>query len=415
MSHDPLLALRLPGFRSFAMARFCLVIASQIQVAAVQWQMYLLTRDPLYLGLIGLVEAVCQISTALFGGYLADRTGPGRIVVGGFTGSLLCSLLLFASAHSGSVPAHLFAVVALSGIARGFLGPAMFALMTSLLPGVRYQENAATWNSANWQLAATAGPAVGGVLIGLIGPGLTYAADAVIGLAGIFFIARSAALAPLFTPAARSGSLFTALTEGLRFVFSRQVMLGAMALDMFAVLFGGVVAVLPVFAVEVLQAGPEALGIMRAAPAAGAALMALVIAFLPPGRHAGRVLLYSVAGFGLCMIAFAFSRDLLLSTAILALSGGLDNVSVVIRSTILQRYTPQEMRGRVAAVSSIFIGSSNEIGAFESGAAARLVGLVNSVVFGGCMTIATVVVTAVAAPALRNLKLSSQTEQSPGL
>ncbi len=305
---------------------------------------------------------------------------------------------------------HLFVVVGLSGLARGFLGPAMFSLMTSLLPGVRYQENAATWNSANWQFAATAGPALGGVLIGLIGPAWTYAVDACIGILGILFAVRSTSLAPQFEPAEKAGSLFLALTDGLRFVFSRQAMLAAMALDMFAVLFGGVVAVLPVFAVEILHAGPEALGLMRAAPAAGAALMALIIAFFPPGRHAGRVLLYAVAGFGMCMIAFAFSRDLIVSTAILALAGGLDNISVVIRSTILQRFTPQEMRGRVSAVSSIFIGSSNEIGAFESGLAARLLGLVNSVIFGGCMTIVTVAVTAVRAPALRNLKLSSQTE-----
>jgi MFS family permease len=411
MSHDPLLALRLPGFQSFALARFFLVIASQIQVAAVSWQMYLLTRDPLYLGLIGLVEAVCQISTALFGGYLADRTGPGRIVIGGFIVSFSCSMLLFASAQAGSVPLHLFMVVGLSGLARGFLGPAMFSLMTSLLPGVRYQENAATWNSANWQFAATAGPAVGGLLIGLVGPAWTYAADACIGILGIGFAVRAASLAPQFQPAERAGSLFAALTDGLRFVFSRQAMLAAMALDMFAVLFGGVVAVLPMFAVEILHAGPEALGFMRAAPAAGAAAMAVIIAFFPPGQHAGRVLLGAVAGFGLCMIAFAFSRDLVLSTAILALAGGLDNISVVIRSTILQRFTPQEMRGRVSAVSSIFIGSSNEIGAFESGVAARFLGLVNSVIFGGCMTLVTVGVTAVRAPALRTLKLSSQTTQ----
>jgi len=411
MSHDPLLALRLPGFRSFALARFCLVVASQIQVAAVQWQMYLLTRDPLYLGLIGLVEALCQISTSLFGGYLADRTGPGRIVAGGFVVSLSCSLLLLASASAGSLPWHLFGVVALSGLARGFLGPSMFSLMVSLLPGVRYQENAATWNSANWQLAATAGPALGGILIGLVGPAWTYAADAMLGLAGIFFAVQSVRHAPAFTATERAGSLFNALTDGLRFVFGRQAMLGAMALDMFAVLFGGVMAVLPIFAVEVLNAGPEALGIMRAAPAAGAATMALLIAFFPPGKHAGRILLAAVAGFGLCMIAFALSRDLYLSVAILAVSGGLDNISVVIRSTILQRFTPMEMRGRVAAVSSIFIGSSNEIGAFESGVAARLLGLVPSVIFGGCMTIATVLVTAAAAPSLRKLKLSSQTEQ----
>lgn len=411
MSHDPLLALRLPGFRSFALARFCLVVASQIQVAAVQWQMYSLTRDPLYLGLIGLVEALCQISTSLFGGYLADRTGPGRIVAGGFVVSLSCSLLLLASASAGSLPWHLFGVVALSGLARGFLGPSMFSLMVSLLPGVRYQENAATWNSANWQLAATAGPALGGILIGLVGPAWTYAADSMLGLAGIFFAVQSVRHAPAFTATERAGSLFNALTDGLRFVFGRQAMLGAMALDMFAVLFGGVMAVLPIFAVEVLNAGPEALGIMRAAPAAGAATMALLIAFFPPGKHAGRILLTAVAGFGLCMLAFALSRDLYLSVAILAVSGGLDNISVVIRSTILQRFTPMEMRGRVAAVSSIFIGSSNEIGAFESGVAARLLGLVPSVIFGGCMTIATVLVTAAAAPSLRKLKLSSQTEQ----
>lgn len=411
MSHDPLLALRLPGFRAFAFARFSLVIASQIQVAAIQWQMYLLTRDPLYLGLIGLVEAVCQISTALFGGYLADRTGPGRIAGLGFLISMLCSAALLVLSQYGITPAHLFVIVGLTGIVRGFVGPSLFSLMTSLLPSVRYQENAATWNSATWQLAAMAGPAIGGLLLGFAGPSWTYGIDCLIGAAGLFFALTAVKRAPAFESKAPASSLFAALTDGIRFVFSRQVLLAAMALDMFAVLFGGVMAVLPVFAAEVLFAGPEALGLMRSAPAAGAAAMAFLIAFFPPGRNAGRVLLISVAGFGLCMIAFAFSRELWLSISILALSGALDNISVVIRGTILQRFTPSDMRGRVSAVSSIFIGSSNEIGAFESGAAARLMGLVPSVIFGGCMTIVTVAATAVAAPALRRLRLSSQTEQ----
>lgn len=325
--------------------------------------MSLLTRDPLYLGLIGLVEAVCQISTALFGGYLADRTGPTRIVVGGFAVSLICSLLLWHLPQSGSIPAHLFVVVGLSGLARGFLGPAMFSLHDLSAAWCAIPENAATWNSANWQFAATAGPALGGVLIGLIGPAWTYAINLLrSGILGILFPGGQ----HIPGPADRAGRKSRVAVPGAHrrsaIGLHRQAMLAAMALDMFAVLFGGVVAVLPVFAVEILHAGPEALGLMRAAPAAGAALMALIIAFFPARPSRGpRLALRRSRIRNVPVTAFGFSRDLIVSTAILALAGGLDNISVVIRSTILQTVrTAGNARPRLCGLG-VFIGSRTRL------------------------------------------------------
>ena len=289
----------------------------------------------------------------------------------------------------------------MSGIARSFLQPARSALGAELVPRTLY-PNAVTWRSSTWQLATVVGPAIGGLVYGF------GSATAAYGTGRGDHGGRCASLARMrHSPAASvvsTESVRESLTTGIRFVRSQPVILGALTLDLFSVLFGGAVALLPVFAAEILHVGPEGLGVLRAAPAVGAVLMSLVLAHLPPLRHAGRTLLVSVAVFGLSMIGFGLSRDFLLSIALLAASGMADTVSVVIRSTLLQVLTPDHLLGRVSAVNAIFIGSSNEIGAFESGTAARLIGTVPSVVLGGLATLVVVAVTAVKVPQLRRLR-----------
>ncbi|MBL8018615.1 MAG: MFS transporter [Leptospirales bacterium] len=416
MAHDPLGALRIPAFRNYILAKLLFVIAAQVQIAAVRWQVYSLTKDPLALGMIGLVEAIAFIAVALVGGHLADRLNPSRIILICLLILLSCSLMLARLASSISIlTVHgvwpIYGVIAVSGAARGFLSPALFSYMTSLIPPKDF-ANSSAWSSGSWQLAAVAGPALGGIIYGASDASITYLTDAALVVAAIFFAWNSKRQAPTFVPPAPSEeSLGGSLSAGLRFVFSNQIMLGAMSLDLFAVLFGGAVALIPMFADQILMSGPETMGLLLSSPAVGAVSMALLLAFFPLGKHAGWILLIAVLGFGLCMIGFGLSKSLYLSVGFLVFSGVFDSVSVVIRGTIMQRFTPENMRGRVSAVNSIFIGSSNEIGAFESGLAAKLLGLVPSVVFGGIMTIATVTATMVVAPKLRQLDLRIPQEQ----
>jgi MFS family permease len=304
------------------------------------------------------------------------------------------------------LPSHgtplIYMAIALTGMVRAFLTPIYNALFARVLPRTQFARGAGV-GSVVFQLGLVIGPALGGLLVGWSGKGAAY------GLAVALAIGAALALAILRVtelPAAlERAPVFASIHEGLRFVFGHQILLGALALDMFSVLFGGAVALLPAFIKDILHAGPEALGILRAAPAVGAVLVGVWLSRRPPEHNAGRLLLTAVAGFGLCIIGFALSRELWLSAALLLASGLCDGVSVVIRSTILQLATPDEMRGRVSAINGIFIGSSNELGAFESGVAAKLLGLVPSVIFGGCMTLGVVAATARLAPKLRRLDL----------
>ncbi len=406
--HDPLSALRLKEFRYYTGARFTLTIALQMQAVITGWLIYAHTRDALSLGLIGLTEAIPSISIALYGGHLADKMNRKKIILWFITLLLVSSLLLFmfsldvqaSFAAYGTLPVYV--VIFSIGVARGFLAPAITAFGAQLVPKELY-GNASAWNSSVWQLGAVSGPAIGGLVYGYAGPAVSTALVCIFILLSItcyLFIASK----PLIRPD-KQESLKESLVSGIRFVFRKQVFLSAITLDLFAVLFGGAVALLPVFASDILHTGPQGLGFLRAAPAFGAVFMAIVMAYRPPGKNAGKKLLYAVAGFGLCMILFALSTNFYVSLVLLALSGMLDNVSVVIRSTIMQIMTPDEMRGRVSAVNSIFIGSSNEIGAFESGFAARVMGLIPSVIFGGCMTLLVTAITARFAPSLRKLNL----------
>ena len=297
--------------------------------------------------------------------------------------------------------APIYGIIFLTGIVRAFYRPAHVALGTDLLPKELY-ANGSTWRVSIFHSGMVIGPAVGGLVYGWRGPIAAHFLVMTLVLAGFACMLPIHYVAKPVRP--RQGSIFESLGEGLRFVFSRRLLLGAISLDLFAVLFGGAVAVLPVFAKEVLFIGPQGLGLLRAAPAVGSVLMGIALAHLPPLRRAGRTLLMCVASFGVAMIAFALSRSFLLSLFLLAASGAVDNVSVVLRATLLQTLTPEHMLGRVSSVNQVFIGSSNEIGAFESGLAARLLGLVPSVVFGGCMTLLVVGITSWRVPELARLR-----------
>ena len=404
-SHDPYAALRHAQFRWYIVSLFAMTLGSQLQAVVVGWQVYSITHDPLSLGLIGLAEALPFIAVALPAGYVADRWNRRTVSVAALAVLVACSIaLLMLSARPGLIEmlglGPVYAVIFASGIARSLLQPARQALGAELIPRESY-ENAVAWRSSTWQTAAVAGPALGGLLYGFAGAVASYGVDAT-----LMAIALASFLVMRYTPGTRGpveASVFSGLVLGLRFVFRQPVILAALSLDLFSVFLGGAEALLPVFASEILHVGPQGLGILRAAPAAGAVAMGVFLAHRPPIERAGRVMLLAVATFALAIIGFGLSRSFGVSLVLLGISGMADNVSVVIRSTLLQLLTPPEMLGRVSAVNSIFIGSSNELGAFESGAAARVLGTVRAVVLGGVASLIVVGATARLVPRLRTL------------
>ncbi len=396
-------------FKYFLSTRFFLTIGLQIQAVIIGWEVFKLTKDPLSLGLIGLAEAIPAISVALYAGHIADVSSKRKIISWSISSMLLCSfgLLAFTSAYSqthfsqSTIVYAIYGFIFLSGIARGFNAPTGFAFLSQIVEKETL-TTASTWNSSSWQIAAIIGPALGGVLYAAFGITIAFLFVVVLvslALTAVMLIKPK----PVF---AKMGdeNITQRLLEGVRFVFNNKVMLSAISLDLFSVLFGGAVALLPVFADEILQVGAEGLGLLRAAPSLGASITMIWISMRKPVSKPGVLLLYCVGGFGLCMIGFGLSTNIYLSLFILFLSGAFDSVSVVIRGNILQLQTPDHMRGRVSAVNTIFIGSSNEIGAFESGVAARLLGAVPSVVFGGGMTLLIVGYTSIKAKALKVFK-----------
>lgn len=384
--------------------RLLIVFAYQIMAIVVGWHIYELTHDTLALGLVGLAEVIPYFCCALFAGYAVDHHSRRLFGVCACLLLFLTALTLAALSAGllhGNPALWIYGSIAFTGVARAFIGPSYSAMFALILPRERYAR-AAGIGSAVFQFGLVAGPALGGILAGWAGKTSAYGVAA-----GLCLIASLALLSLRVEepPPAASAPIFTSIAEGFRFVFGNQIILGAQLLDMFAVLFGGAVSMLPAFIHDVFHYGPEGLGILRAAPAIGAVMTGLLLARHPINLHAGRWLLAAVAGFGACMIGFAVSVNFWVAGLLLMLSGICDGVSVVTRTTILQLATPDAMRGRVSAINGIFIGSSNELGAFESGITARLMGLVPSVIFGGIMTLTVVAATAKLAPKLRRLEL----------
>ncbi len=405
---DAFAVWRIPDYRKFTSTRFFLTFAIQMQSVVVGWQVYDYTKDAFSLGLIGIAEAIPFLVVALFAGHVADIFERKKVIMITSSAYLLAAFALFLLSFEfsgvflklGVIP--IYSIIFFTGIARGFLFPAVHAFVAQIVPREHY-ANSSTWNSTVWHIAAISGPAAGGLIYGFLGVNAAYATVVIcmaLSMTFLLFVSRR----PL-PVSVKQQSMMASMKEGLRFVWKNQVILGAMSLDMFAVLFGGAIILLPVFAAEVLMVGPKGLGFLRAAPALGAVMMSLFLAYRPPLKHAGRNMLIGVTGFGLCIIGFALSQNFVLSLILLVGTGMFDNISVIVRNTALQLLTPDEMRGRVSSVNSIFVGSSNEIGSFESGLAARLLGLIPSVIFGGSMTLLIAGFTARFAPKLRKLNL----------
>jgi MFS family permease len=387
------------GFTLFVIARFLTVSAAEMQSVAVGWQIYEITKRPLDLGLVGLAQFLPSFFLFLVSGHVADRFPRRKILLCCFAAFTLCSALLLIIALHGS-PAiwPMYVVLLLIGAVRAFNQPATHALLPQIVPEEHF-PSAVAWGQTGFQSAIILGPAIGGLIYSITGgPAAVYATAM-----GSFLIAI-AAMAQITTlakqPVRRDVGLKGVLA-GFKYVWQQKLLLGTMSLDLFAVLLGGVTALLPVFAKEILRTGPLGLGLLRSAPGAGATVMAIVVAHMPVRRKAGATMLWCVAGFGVCTIVFGLSRNLVFSLIVLFILGASDMVSVIIRGTLVQLATPDDMRGRVTAVNSLFVGASNEFGQFESGVTAQWFGTVPAVLLGGVGTLLVVALWAWRFPELR--------------
>ncbi|MGB5943068.1 MAG: MFS transporter [Leeuwenhoekiella sp.] len=408
--NDPYAALRYREFNIFLVVRFAMVFAWSMQFVVIEWEVYSLTEDPLSLGIIGLMEVIPAVSLALFAGHIVDQREKKGMLIKCIAGFSVISLGLFLitwprlieGLSQNTILYTVYFLVFLGGLVRAFIGPTIFSLFALIVPKKVY-PNAATWSSSVWQMGGVAGPAFGGFAISWMG--VHWSLCLIFGLSLIALLALlQIKKKPILNP--KLGEpVWQSLREGIRFVRNTKVVLGALALDMIAVLFGGAVALLPIYAKEILEVGSEGFGVLRAAPAVGALIMMFTSAYFPLNRNAGLKLLAAIFGFWVCIIIFGVSTIFWISVLALFFSGLLDGISMIIRQTILQLKTPDAMRGRVSAVNSMFVGSSNELGAFESGLTAKLMGTVTAVVFGGTMTLLTVSATAIFSPKMRKLDL----------
>jgi MFS family permease len=394
---DSFAALRYKDFRAYIGMRFFFTFAYQMQTVVIGFYIYQLTKSVFALGMLGLSEAIPAVGIALYGGYIADKSEKRKMLLWIYTGVFLSSAVMYtvtlksmsAYIHAGWIVPIIYSMVFCNGVARAFFGPATFTIYAHSIPKELY-PNGSTWSSSSWQIASILGPAAGGLIYGFAGITATFYVILFFILVALILVYFLKEYPAVFKP---KENIWTSLGEGINFVFKNKMMLGAMSLDLFSVFFGGVVALLPAFANVILKVGPEGLGIMRATGSLGAVLSMLVMSRFSPMNRPWRNLLIAVTGFGLSIICFGFSRSFYLSLFFLFTEGAFDSVSVIIRSTIMQLLTPDTMRGRVSAVNSMFIGSSNELGAFESGTAASIMGTVPSVFFGGCVTLTVVTIT----------------------
>ncbi len=412
-STDPYAALRIKEFNLFLIIRFALVFAWAMQFIVIEWEVYRITKDPLSLGIIGLMEIIPALGIALFAGHFVDKWEKRNLLIKCLTGFALISFgLVYLTwedtatyLSSNTILIGIYALVFVGGLLRAFIGPTVFSLLSLIVPKSMY-GNASTWSTTAWQMGSVTGPALGGFAI--LWFGVSSALFIVlVSVLIAFVVLLGIGKKPIMNKKVDE-SIFDSLKEGVKFVFKTREILGALTLDMVAVLFGGAVALLPIFATDILEVGPKGFGFLRAAPAIGSFLTLLFITYFPIYKKAGVKLLLSIAGFGLSIILFGYSEWFILSFVALFLSGVTDGISVVIRQTILQLYTPDDMRGRVSSVNSMFVGSSNELGAFESGLTAKLFGSVKAVIGGGIITLLVVGYTALKFPRLRKLEFKDQ-------
>ena len=392
-------AFRHRAFALFWSARVCSMLAIQMQVVAVGWQVYAMTGDPLDLGLVGLFQFLPSLALVLIAGHVVDNNDRKTVLFGALSIEMIAVAVLFLLTMAGALSPHaIFAVVALIGLAKSFEGPANQAILSATVP-VEDLPNAVAWQSSGVQVAQISGPALGGLLY-IAGPAAVYGVSTAMLVLSVLLIAACRPRPVAMTKRAMS---LTSMLAGAAFIRSRPEILGAISLDLFAVLLGGATALLPIYARDVLLVGPWGLGLLRSAPALGALAMAMVITRWGVKRHAGRWMLIAVAGFGAATIAFGLSADPVLSFIALLAVGATDQVSMFVRQTLIQLSTPDEMRGRVGAVTSLFIGASNQLGEFESGSVAALVGAVPAVVLGGVGAVGLAGLWAMMFPALRRV------------
>ncbi|RZG83028.1 MFS transporter [Acinetobacter venetianus] len=394
IQNDAFAALRYRDFSIVTVNQFCLTLAILIQEIIVAYSLYQITRDPLTLGFIGLAEAIPFIALSLWGGYFADKLNKQTIMKICLFFAIPLPLILWSLFHLHGLEIigittlswGIYAVIFALGTIRGFYNPSATSLKPFLIPRELY-ANGATWTTIGWQSGVIIGPMLGGFMLAFMGRETSLFAVTALLATCFVLITR---LQKRSFPKMETENVLQSLTDGFRFIWKTKIVLWAISLDLISVLFGGVIALLPIFAEEILKVGPEGLGYLRAAPSIGALITMIVLTKFPPMHHAWRNMLLAVAGFGIFTILFAFSNNIWLSLFALAMTGACDSVSVVVRQTVLQIFPPENMRGRVAAVNGMFVSSSNELGAFESGLAAKYMGTITATIFGGCMTLAVV-------------------------
>ena len=406
---SPFAAIRIIEFKNLMLGRFVFIMALRMMSTLVGWWVYELTHDPFAIGLIGLSEVIPAVSMALYAGHVIDLSEKRKLILKGVFFYFCCvSVLLFLSTNitrehlsNHWIAICIYAVIFCTGITRSFTGPTFTVLLAYVVPR-HHLQNATTWSQGTWLSASVSGHAIGGFLIaalGISGTLITICALIIVAFIILTQLNPQKALLP-----ASEKRTWESVKEGLRFVLHTKEVLGAMTLDLFAVLFGGAVAMVPVYAKDILKVGPQGFGWLNAASDIGAIFIVILLTIAPLQKRQGRKLFFAVAGFGTCIIIFALSKWFLLSFVALMIAGMLDGVSVVIRGTILQLKTPLQLRGRVMSVNSMFINSSNELGQFESGVAAKVMGKIPSVVFGGSMTLLVFIITWFKAPSLRKLE-----------
>ena len=407
--NDPFAAMRFAEYRHLMLGRFLFIMGLRMMGTLVGWWVYELTNEPFAIGLIGLSEVIPAVSLSLYAGHVIDISEKRKLLLTGVLLYLGCAILLLGlSTHYTAtqlsnhwIAFSIYVVIFFTGIFRAFTGPTFGTMVASIVPK-EILQNAITWNQGIWLSASVIGHATVGFLIAGMGHTGSLTIISVLVILGFYQLYLLKPKPALNEPGEKK--TLDSVKEGLKFVFTTKEVLGALTLDLFAVLFGGAVAMIPVFAKDILKVGPIGFGWLNASADIGSIIIIILLTFFPLRRNQGTKLLLAVAGFGICIIVFALSKIFWISFAVLLLSGILDGISMVVRGTILQLKTPAHMRGRVMSVNSMFINSSNELGQFESGVAAKIMGVVPSVVFGGCMTLLVVMTTWIKAPSLRKME-----------